>query len=260
MPPVSLFYRESGNPQGATLLLLHGGGVSSRMWQENLSAWPEFHCFAPDLPGHGHSAAIQPFDLETSVAGLVHLLDGQARQGPVNVVGFSVGAVVALALAAEHPQRVARLFLSGPTPPLSQAALRMFNGMAWPLLGLLGKPLRARLVAASLGLTPGQAQVLREDLDALHMGLVTQINAVIAAQTELHFAPVPTLITVGVREIGPTQRRARELMQMLDTEAGYLVADVGHAWNLEAPTCFAQTVRAWMADDPLPAQLTPLID
>ena len=33
---------------------------------------------------------------------------------------------------------------------------------------------------------------------------------------------------------------------------------MGHAWNLEAPALFNDTVRAWLTGGPLPARLQPM--
>ena len=55
---------ESGDPAAPAILFLHGSPLSGRMWQPQLDSLTEFHCLAPDLPGHGLSAAMgtQPMD------------------------------------------------------------------------------------------------------------------------------------------------------------------------------------------------------
>lgn len=70
-----------------------------------------FRVHAFDLPGHGHSADVEagPFDEAT---------DRLSAQVPVGatVCGWSLGGLVAQALACRHPDRVSRLALVSTTP------------------------------------------------------------------------------------------------------------------------------------------------
>ncbi|MCC6484791.1 MAG: alpha/beta hydrolase [Armatimonadetes bacterium] len=60
--------------------------------------------WAPDLPGHGHSG---PFTEEASISNavlaLAEFVRGQCKGSVDAVVGHSLGGVIAMALAAEHP-------------------------------------------------------------------------------------------------------------------------------------------------------------
>ena len=56
--PVTVFYREAGNPQHPTLLLLHGFPTSSHMFRDLIPLVADrYHVVAPDLPGFGFSTA-----------------------------------------------------------------------------------------------------------------------------------------------------------------------------------------------------------
>lgn len=56
----------------------------------------------------------------------------------------------------------------------------------------------------------------------------------------------------------PTKRAARELSRKIVGVRGVMVPDVGHVWSLETPDLFAETVRAWITDSPLPSHLVML--
>ncbi|MGY1736259.1 alpha/beta fold hydrolase [Geodermatophilus sp. SYSU D00684] len=113
-----------GEDAGRTpVVLLHGLGLSSRSLVplgRRLAALGH-DVVAPDLPGFGRSPRDPRLrrpggpDVATQTGHLLAWLDavGIAR---AHVFGNSIGAQVGVELAARHPERVARLVLSGPTP------------------------------------------------------------------------------------------------------------------------------------------------
>lgn len=89
-------------------LFLHGWGLHGGIWTEICRVLPGL---APDLPGYGDTPPVTPYGAETLADALAAGLDG-----PVNLVGWSMGGMVAQALAARHPARVDRLVLVGTSP------------------------------------------------------------------------------------------------------------------------------------------------
>jgi pimeloyl-ACP methyl ester carboxylesterase len=75
---------------------------------------PPWQCAAPDLRGHGDSekppAGYEPQDYARDIARLINSLGS----GAVHVIGHSLGALVALALAAHHPDTVSAAVLLDP--------------------------------------------------------------------------------------------------------------------------------------------------
>lgn len=70
---VTLFYREAGDPDNPSLLLLHGFPTSSRMYQELMERLaPDYHVIAPDYPGFGFSSCPSP---DTFVYSFDHLAE-----------------------------------------------------------------------------------------------------------------------------------------------------------------------------------------
>ena len=54
---VDIFYREAGNPDRPTLLLLHGFPTSSHMFRDLITELADdYHLVAPDYPGYGFSS------------------------------------------------------------------------------------------------------------------------------------------------------------------------------------------------------------
>ena len=109
-----LFVRRQTAP-GKPLLLLHGLGASGAVWQALARRLnPPWQCIAPDLRGHGDSdkpaAGYEPADYARDIAALIKSLG----TGPLPVVGHSLGALVAIALAAHHSDCISATILLDP--------------------------------------------------------------------------------------------------------------------------------------------------
>lgn len=101
--------------QGTDLVLLHGWGLHSGVWDELLpKLGSRFLVHAVDLPGHGYSPPA-PDSFEAAV-------DAIARAIPRNAIvcGWSLGGLIAQALATQHPQAVRKLLLLSTTPCFQQ--------------------------------------------------------------------------------------------------------------------------------------------
>jgi pimeloyl-ACP methyl ester carboxylesterase len=105
-----MYYEIHGT--GKPLVLLHGGLGSSAMFEPNIDELAKGRqVIAVDLQGHGHTADIdRPFSLEAMSDDIVGLLH-QLNIPKADVMGYSLGAGVALQVAARHPELINRLVL-----------------------------------------------------------------------------------------------------------------------------------------------------
>ncbi|MFG2604843.1 alpha/beta fold hydrolase [Streptomyces sp. NPDC048514] len=105
-----LAYRDTGGT-GLPVVLLHASFLDHTMWDDQLPAFAqEFRVIAPDARGHGWSAnASRPFRQADDLAALLRHLGA----APAVLVGISMGAMIAVGTALEHPELVRALVLSG---------------------------------------------------------------------------------------------------------------------------------------------------
>jgi non-heme chloroperoxidase len=123
---ITMKYAEAGNPQGTPVILLHGYTDSGRSFQFVLPALekenPQLRIIAPDLRGHGESSmpdstrcsknpetCFEPADF---AADIIALMD-QLNISKANIVGHSMGSIIAQELALQYSERVNSLVLIG---------------------------------------------------------------------------------------------------------------------------------------------------
>jgi 2-hydroxymuconate-semialdehyde hydrolase len=117
--PGALHVERYGHAERA-VVLLHGFGTSSFVWRALAPALvrARWMACAIDLLGHGESD--RPADTDFGVAMQVHAIDealSSLRLARATVIGLDFGGLVALALAAQRPDRVDRLVLMSPMVP-----------------------------------------------------------------------------------------------------------------------------------------------
>ena len=140
--PVRYFRAGSGPP----VVLLHGLGEAALVWFRNIPPLSEaFTVYAPDLLGHGRSGRPpRPYGPQAAAAFVLGFLDALGVPS-AHLVGNSLGGLLALLTALEHPDRVRSLVLED-SAGLGREVAGFLRGMVLPGIGeALARPSRKRL-------------------------------------------------------------------------------------------------------------------
>jgi pimeloyl-ACP methyl ester carboxylesterase len=112
---INLFYREAGQPQLPTLVLLHGFPSSSHMFRDLIPHLQDhFHVIAPDYPGFGYSDAPAPADFSYTFDHLADVTEKLIQKLGVKTFALYLqdyGGPVGFRIAARHPQRITGLII-----------------------------------------------------------------------------------------------------------------------------------------------------
>jgi 2-succinyl-6-hydroxy-2,4-cyclohexadiene-1-carboxylate synthase len=253
---------------GPALLLIHGFTGRGTSWGAHATAFArEFRVISPDLPGHGGSSV--PPDprcagVERSADDLAAILE-RLDAAPAHVVGYSLGARIALRLAVSHPESVRRLVLESPSAGLAsereRAARRLADEARATLLEREGIGAfvdaweREPVFASQAFLPPAVAARLRaERLRNRPDGLAASIRgAGQGAMEPLHdrlgsVASRTLVIAGGLDPAG--HERAEAVAAGIPGARLEVVAGSGHAAHLETPAAFRSLVLAFLKEDP----------
>lgn len=267
---------EAFGPNNApTIVFLHGGGAGWWMWQPVIKYLPDYHCLTPDQPEHGSNRQIAPFSMELSAEKVADLILQQAQGGKACVIGLSEGAQITVQLLATAPERVEKAVVSSalllPIPGLgwvsSPALLAWAYRISIPPFRNADWWIRLNMKYAA-GVPDEFYSYFKKDFQ--EMTESEWVNLLIANQlfrlpVGLEKATTPTLVIAGQKEYGAMKQSVRDLVAALPHAKGGLV-NLGkkssmakeHNWALTAPELFAQTIRAWIEEKPLPAEIEPM--
>lgn len=93
-------------------MFLHGIGVGPDSWDAQIAALPEEYAgLAPQIAGLADDDDV-PFTLRRAAADVIREL-GQREIYRAHICGLALGAMIAVQVAVEYPERVASLVLSG---------------------------------------------------------------------------------------------------------------------------------------------------
>jgi pimeloyl-ACP methyl ester carboxylesterase len=179
-----------------------------------------FTVLTPDLPGFNDAPG--PFTMAAAVDAIAELAD--AYPPPVRLCGLSLGASVALAVAAAHPDVADRVVVSAPA----------IDGARHPR------------VTAAYRRAPGWAVRRLTDLPgrAAWLSLVDEIAALDLVD-DLPRIAARTLVLCGSRDRA-NLAEAKLAGQAIPNGTLYLVPHVGHTWPVTQPKLFATVIRAFL--------------
>lgn len=112
---VPIWHEELGDHNGPTLVALHGGIITFRRSFDDVLPWltEGRRVIGVELQGHGHTPDTErAMSIDRFADDVAELIDRVAGGGPVDVWGFSLGALTATSLALRHPDKVRRLVLA----------------------------------------------------------------------------------------------------------------------------------------------------
>jgi pimeloyl-ACP methyl ester carboxylesterase len=237
----------------ATLVLLHGTTGDGRTHFGHLADrfTDRYTVVLPDYAGSGRSVVPEgPLTLDLLVNEIADVIRDGASP-PVDLVGFSLGAVVAAAATAAHPDLVRRLILvagwAAGDDPRHQL---VFD--TWAELEGLDPGLSARL-GALLAFTPaflnglgheGVAELLPAKLpDATRRQL--ELILTVDVRDRLGHIAAPTLVIGCTRDALVPVDHARALHEAI-AGSRYAEIDCGHAVIYEKPDELVALVRDFL--------------
>lgn len=248
-----LWYEDSGS--GIPLLFLHGWCMSSVVWQSQfMQLNRDFRVIAPDLRGHGKSRAVSGhFDFEHYAADLEDLVQCLELERII-LIGWSMGAQIAIQVFDALSEKLAGLVLVSATPcftvkddfPFGLARNEAF-GMRLKVTRNLARALdgfHGRMFAEGEAGDPHTAIRIKELLDSVVPPDASVAVEAIDSLADADMRPLlarislPVLILNGDRDPVCLPQASDYLMGHIKFALQKVFSDCGHAFFITRPEMF----------------------
>jgi pimeloyl-ACP methyl ester carboxylesterase len=268
---------------GDVVLLVHGLGGSHLNW---LSVAPQlaerYRVYAPDLPGFGRSPlAGRRSSIAANVDVLTRLI-ARLSDGPIVLIGNSMGGLIAIGVAAMHPELVSALVLVDPAVPAPRRSRPRFDRVTRRFLAAafipswgarrIGRAVAAlgpeQLVNETLRLCSADPSRIEQAVVDAHIALEAErlvqpgwqesfyaatrsLVRVLALKRQvvrwLHLVAAPTLLVQGDEDRLVRVEAARAVASLRPDWEYHEFAGAGHVPMMEVPGEFRAVIGDWLA-------------
>ncbi|GAA0470445.1 alpha/beta hydrolase [Parasphingorhabdus litoris] len=225
------------NQSTDAIIWLHGAGLSGRTWRSDVPG------MKPDLPGHGQNPCIPEPSVERYADSIAPHLPHRFA-----LVGHSLGGMVALELAARHPDKVRALVLAEAVPTVLQS-----SASTW--IARIAKAVMSHISPKRLAWLSGLSEPakvknhLREQIGSMTVqGIQDGLTAAMRYDGRPHLAEIqcPTMVVIGERNKA-THAGARLFHEGI-ASSQLMTLSGGHMIHVENAERFYTTVLGFLGD------------
>jgi pimeloyl-ACP methyl ester carboxylesterase len=232
------------DPSLPTVVLIHGAGFDHSAWalHSRYFAYHGHSVLVPDLPGHGRSAG-PALRTIVEMADWIAALLNAVRATSAQLVGHSMGSLIALETAARHPQKVSALGLIGTAaamtvgPDLLKAA-EANDQAAIDMVSIWGLGFGAELggsLAPGLWMHGGAQRVLQACAPGVLFSDLSACNAYGDALAAAAKLKVPTTLVLGERDMMTPAKAGKTLAAAIPNARTVVLRGAGHMLMSERP-------------------------
>ena len=229
------------------LLLIHGGGVGAWMWDDVISyLLPHYQLIIVSLPYHGQTSTNQPFTIDTYAKTLLKQVTSIRNQQPIGVIGFSLGAQIALELLSLSPKLFSFAMINSALSTSTRIPYRLLTVMTKMTLPLAKKKSFAKLQANTLYIPNHLFDAyyeLSSNMTAEQLTEILHTNTSYRLKQILTTCTARVHITYGEKENRAIKNSAQHIHALLPSSIIYVVKNIGHGFALAKPQAFADYIQ-----------------
>lgn len=244
-------YTVSGDESKEKIVLIHGLFVNSDCWKYQLP-WLEekYHLLRFDLYGHGRSIKPQKhYTIRKYATDMRILLNHLGWTDNLNIIGHSLGGMVALVYALENQDQVAKLVIA------SSYCLVTDKAVTDVLAGVQSNPIeKFGFEIAKQGLNPFD-QETAEWIGKLMSDYMSKEDAIRATNASigfnicknLHVLEIPTLVIVGEKDSIRPVWASEKTHELLPNSELVIIKDAGHMVIIDHFNEFNKKVESFLS-------------
>lgn len=234
-----------------TMVFLHGVGLDHTMWAPVQAMLPENAVYL-DLPGHGQQPALQE---PTSLQVLADDIAARLPAGQIQLVGFSLGGLIAQRLAIDLPDKIVSVVAASTVcqrTAAEQAAVQERLATARHDFALSAQRSIERWYPATANVSGELIEHTRKVLEANNIDSFLYAYEVFATADqelalELDQLQQPLLAITGQRDPGSTPEMSHRLVNAVPNGTLQIVPAARHMLPHEFPYEFVKHLKAHFA-------------
>jgi pimeloyl-[acyl-carrier protein] methyl ester esterase len=242
--------------QGYPIVMLHGWGVNSAVFEPLHQMFPEYCVYYVDLPGFGHSPTLAG-DIDTWIDHIIERVPEQAIWA-----GWSLGGLVATRAAIRYPKRIKALLTIASSPCFMAREAEGWPGIAPQILSQFATQLNqdlSKMIERFLAIQAMGSETAKQDIKQLRdlvmarpLPEASALKQGLCMLREVDLRPqlaelkLPWLRVWG-RLDALVSRRVVPLMPKFNQEVEDLIlAKASHAPFISHQQAFAEGVLTWL--------------
>lgn len=254
-----IYYETAG--KGMSFVMIHAGVADSRQWNNEFVSFAKgYQVVRYDLRGYGKS---EPVDGEFShLRDLVSVLDALKLDGPLILMGCSMGGGLAIDFALTYPSRIKALIMVGSAPsgleldvPVAAKFAEAEEAFKAGNLDLVAE-IETQIWFDGSARTPEQVnpamrklvyEMNRKALEHESKGLGKRLpNTETPAFDRLKDLNIPVLVIIGAHDTPYILAAADHMVENLSFAQRATIGDAAHLPNLDQPQEFQTIVRNFL--------------
>lgn len=252
---LTLHYQEYGDQDAPLMIFLHGGGVSSWMWDRQVDYFTKYHCVTVDLPEQGKSSQDTEFSINTSATKVIELIENIATGKQVIAIGFSLGSQVLMQMLSIQPNLIDYAIINSVSVRPFKIAKRFIQPLITLSFPLIKNKYFSKLQAKELYIGFDYFDQYYEETCRMKRETLVRIlkeNMSFAIPSEFYKATGKILVTVGAKEKRMMKKSVFDILNNNRNCTGVMIANIGHGLPLAEPDLFNQMIENWLHSEPLP--------
>ncbi|WP_338750475.1 alpha/beta hydrolase [Bacillus sp. FJAT-52991] len=227
-----MIFRETGNQELDTIILLHGGGLSYWSLQQQINYLSQkFHVVTPIIDGHGEDGNTTFISIEDSADKLIKYINENHNGKVYAIYGLSLGAQIAIEIISKRKNIVEFAIIeSGLVIPMKNiTTLSLF--MQKILYRLISQKWFAKIQAKTLNIPENMFENYYKDSQSISkQSLInsTYSNGNFYPKEHLKETNAKVLIIVGSKELKIMKKSAQVLKKTIPKSTLYIAEGMNH--------------------------------
>ncbi|QNK86412.1 alpha/beta hydrolase [Sporosarcina sp. resist] len=252
---MGLYYQEYGDKNAPLMVFLHGGGVSSWMWDKQIQYFSNYHCITIDLPEQGASKYTENFTIQSSAEIVNELIEKIANGKKVIVIGFSLGAQITIQMLSINTNLIDYAFINSALVRPNSFVRKMIRPsikLTFPLVKIKSF---SKLQAKTLYIDEEYLETYYKESTQMKSDTLIRIleeNMSFEIPNDFKKAVGKILVTVGEKEKAVMKKSAIDIVSNNSNCTGIIIPNAGHGISLVNPDFFNQMIGKWIQEGTLP--------